>query len=208
MITLAAALGGLVAGLVHVVSGADHLAAMAPLAAVRRRGAWRAGAEWGLGHAAGVAIVAAAAFALRAVVSIEGLSSWGERLVGAVLVLIGAWAVVGALRTARGARDPRGARPPAHSSRAAPLVGLLHGAAGGSHVVGVLPALALPSPPAALGYLAGFGAGAIAAMVLYAWIVGSASARFACSGPRAGALMLGACGLASVLVGIPWLLRG
>jgi len=46
---LAATLAGLAAGLIHVLSGPDHLAAVAPLAGGRGR-AWRAGFLWGLGH--------------------------------------------------------------------------------------------------------------------------------------------------------------
>ena len=53
----AAALAGLTAGLIHVLSGPDHLAAVAPLANDRSR-AWRTGFLWGLGHSGGVFAVA------------------------------------------------------------------------------------------------------------------------------------------------------
>lgn len=232
MIVLAVALAGLLAGTIHVVAGADHLAAVAPLAAAGRRRAWRAGAGWGLGHAGGVAVVAAAAFALRAAVPLEALSSWSERLVGLTLIGIGVWALGRAFRTARrkGGADTdhehlhapdesghthahwhvHGGIAHAHEhrhgrSRAAALVGLLHGTAGGGHVVGVLPALALPTRGAALGYLVGFGVGTIAAMTLFATFVGAAGTRFALAGPRAWAGLLGGCGAASIVIGAFWL---
>jgi hypothetical protein len=58
-------LSGVVAGLIHVVSGPDHLAAVAPLALSSRTRAWREGWRWGLGHTSGVLVVALAALALR-----------------------------------------------------------------------------------------------------------------------------------------------
>ena len=43
------ALSGLIAGMVHVLAGPDHLAAVAPLAAGSGAGRWRAGFTWGGG---------------------------------------------------------------------------------------------------------------------------------------------------------------
>ena len=42
---------GIVAGLIHVFSGPDHLAAIAPLAMKRQGRAWITGLRWGGGHA-------------------------------------------------------------------------------------------------------------------------------------------------------------
>lgn len=239
MIVLAFAAAGVLAGALHVLAGADHLAAVAPLAATDRRLGWRVGLRWGMGHAGGVTIVALVAFGLREVVPLESLTSWSERLVGATLIGIGAWALTGAIRLFRRSvpasgsnhdhthapGDSPAARVPhahwhvhggvahAHVHRhggrsTAIFVGLLHGTAGGSHVLGVIPALALPSRAAALGYLTGFGAGTIAAMTVFASLVGLASLRFALAGPRAWAGLLAACGLTSILVGAGWLALG
>ena len=49
---------GLAAGALHVWSGPDHLAAVAPLAVRGRRRSWAVGMRWGIGHSAGVAAVA------------------------------------------------------------------------------------------------------------------------------------------------------
>ena len=89
--------------------------------------------------------------------------------------------------------------------RAALFLGLLHGTAGGSHVLGVIPALALPTRAAALGYLTGFGAGIVGTMTLFASLVGLASLRFALVGSRAWAGLLGGCGATSIAVGAYWL---
>ena len=88
---LAAGGAGCLAGALHVVTGPDHLAAVAPLASQRRTGAWRAGLRWGFGHGAGVLVVGAAALVLRGVIDIEALSGWSERVVGVVLIALGLW---------------------------------------------------------------------------------------------------------------------
>lgn len=215
MIALVAGLAGVMAGGIHVLAGADHLAAVAPLAARGRRRAWAAGLRWGIGHAGGVAIVAALAFVLREAISLESLSSWSERVVGVTLIAIGVWAVTGAGRSLRTATPHRHAES-GHShgrihrrrrQRASLLVGLVHGAAGGSHILGIVPALALPSRAASVCYLAGFGAGTALAMTLFAALAGAASGRFAAAGPRAWAGFLRGCGATSVAVGVFWLVR-
>src|SRR5882672_11024268 len=88
-----AALTGLIAGSVHVWSGPDHLAAIAPLAVRQKRHPWLQGARWGLGHSAGVALVGVLSLWLRDLIPVELLSSWGERLVGVMLFGVGLWAL-------------------------------------------------------------------------------------------------------------------
>lgn len=221
---LLVAVAGLAAGAIHVLAGPDHLAALAPLVADRRRRAWRAGARWGLGHAAGVLLVGAVALALRGWLPVERLSGWGERLVGVVLIGIGWWG----LRRAAGmsvhahAHDHDGGRhvhlhvhapgrvhdEPAHAGHphAAFAVGVVHGCAGGSHVFGILPALALPAVAASAAYLLAFGAGTVAAMGAFAAAVGFAARRFAPAGTAAARGLLGAAATAALLVGGYWLL--
>ena len=57
---------GLLAGALHVVATPDHLAILAPFSVEARRGAWRVGLRWGLGHAFGLVTFATAAWFLRA----------------------------------------------------------------------------------------------------------------------------------------------
>src|SRR2546426_10826940 len=59
------AITGLIAGAVHVWSGPDHLAALAPLAVRRPRRAWVPGMRWGLGHSAGVGLIGLLSLWLR-----------------------------------------------------------------------------------------------------------------------------------------------
>ncbi len=70
------ALAGLVAGFVHVLSGPDHLAAIAPCAATRKARAWRTGVRWGVGHSAGVLGVGLLALLARHALPLDALSAW------------------------------------------------------------------------------------------------------------------------------------
>jgi hypothetical protein len=180
-----------VAGLVHVLTGPDHLAAVAPLAASDRERGWLAGWTWGIGHASGVVVVAVLAVLLRDLLPpVDILSAWGERLVGVALIGIGVWALRRSLRigTAPHAHGiyshqhlhvqsgPHWARRLGHA-HASFYMGVLHGVAGSSHFLGVLPALALPTRASALVYISAFGAGTVLAMTAFAAIVGSAGVR-------------------------------
>src|SRR2546428_13784728 len=88
-----AAITGFVAGMIHVWSGPDHLAAIAPLAVRKPARAWIAGARWGLGHSAGVAVGGLLALWLRDLLPGNLVSTWGERIVGGMLFWVGLWAL-------------------------------------------------------------------------------------------------------------------
>jgi hypothetical protein len=210
------ALSGLVAGAFHVLSGPDHLAAVAPLAASDRARSVRAGWTWGVGHAAGVMAVAALAVLLRdALPPIGDISAWGERLVGGALIALGLWSLSRAARLRRTPhthgttrhehlhvqRGPRWMLRLGHG-HASFAVGVLHGVAGSSHFFGVLPALALPTAAASFSYIAAFGAGTVAAMVVFAAAVGRVSTH----GTRLShpGLMAGT-GVAAIAVGCVWI---
>jgi hypothetical protein len=60
-----AILSGLVAGSIHVVSGPDHLTAVAPLSVRHPNHARAMGFKWGLGHASGVIFVGLLALFVR-----------------------------------------------------------------------------------------------------------------------------------------------
>jgi hypothetical protein len=210
------ALSGVVAGVFHVLSGPDHLAAVAPLAASNRAGAWRAGATWGIGHASGVVVVAVLAVLLReALPPIAEISAWGERVVGGALIALGLWSVSRATRlrhaphehsaTRHGhvhvQRGPRWMRRLGHG-HASFAVGLLHGVAGSSHFFGVLPALALPTPAASFTYIAAFGLGTVAAMSAFAGAVGRVSTH---DGRVSHHRLMAGTGVAAILVGCVWI---
>src|SRR5687767_14523213 len=99
---------GLLAGFFHVLSGPDHLAAVAPLAVADRERSWLAG--W----TSGVVAVALLAVLLRNVLPpIDMISAWSERLVGVALIGIGVWALRRTMKI-RPARHVHGAQTHDH----------------------------------------------------------------------------------------------
>jgi hypothetical protein len=212
------ALTGAMAGLFHVLSGPDHLAAVAPIAVADRERGWLAGWTWGLGHASGVVVVAVIAILLRdALPPIEVISAWSERLVGGALIAVGLWALRRSARIKPSAHahgtaahdhlhvqaGPRWLRRMGHV-HASFCLGVLHGVAGSSHFFGVLPALALPTRGAALSYIAAFGVGTVAAMTLFAAAAGLAGTRTRHSASLQRAMLLTAAVVAIVVGGV-WL---
>ena len=199
------ALAGLVAGFLHVMSGPDHLAAMAPYAVEGKRRAWRTGVRWGLGHTAGVLGVGLLALMLRDTLHIEALSAWGERCVGLVLIGIGFWAMRAALAARRVHSDqPRHEKRARVHGRAAFAVGTVHGLAGSSHVLGIVPALLLPSDFAAAAYLLLFGAGSVVAMGTFSSLAGWLANRSGAS-PITQSALLGLCSVLAFSIGGIWL---
>ena len=159
---------GLAAGLLHVFSGPDHLAAVAPLASDSNRPHWRTGLQWGAGHTAGVLCIAALLLVARERLPLDALSAYSERLVGVALIAVGGWGLWKARSNGK-----------AHSHAGASFVmGALHGVAGSSHLFGVLPALLFSVRADAALYLTGFGIGAIAGMTAFAAGIGLAAVRF------------------------------
>ncbi|MFQ5510856.1 MAG: nickel transporter [Candidatus Krumholzibacteriia bacterium] len=223
---IVAVLTGAVAGIIHVLSGPDHLTAIAPIVSDTPGRSWRAGALWGMGHAAAVWTVALAALLLKQALPIERVAARSEGVVGLVLIGIGLWTLKKAIRyrvhlhehTHDGVRH---AHIHAHGSHAgghgygahrhshAPLgIGLLHGLAGSSHLIGVLPALVLPAPRLAIAYVAGYGLGAVAAMAGFAWALGEVIGGWLRKYTGAYRFVLAGFGALAIGVGVAWLARG
>ncbi|HEY5956426.1 MAG TPA: hypothetical protein VIV60_07740 [Polyangiaceae bacterium] len=291
-----AALAGSLAGLLHVVSGPDHLVAVAPLAMKRPLLGLRVGVTWGIGHATGVVVVGLLGVLLRSFIDIEALARWAEFVVGFVLVGVGVWAIVqmrkfvlhrhphhhraqslppinehGEQRTSqtehakahhrhsstdvrmttsfppqRHARDTlshatterarhhdetspvpqstlqnSAVGEPAHAhihvhqqgethdagahhrhhTRGSFFVGLVHGAAGTGHLLGVLPSLALP-PARGIVYLACYGIAAVVAMGAFGMTMGVVGHRLR---PKLLQCVMLACGVLAIGLGMFWL---
>jgi ABC-type nickel/cobalt efflux system permease component RcnA len=229
---IGALIAGLSAGAIHVLAGPDHLAAVAPLAADRKERPWTAGLLWGLGHAGGVIVVGVAALLLREVLPVEQVSGWSERLVGLVLIAIGVWGIRQAMRQRVHVHEHQhdGHRhahvhvhhramnhdaPHAHGEAAAHVhvqtraafgVGVLHGLAGSAHFLGILPALAFADSTSAVAYVAAFGVGTVAAMTVFAALIGWVAKRFSRRGARLYRGLLSTFGVAAIVVGLFWLL--
>jgi hypothetical protein len=212
---------GIGAGLVHVFSGPDHLAAIAPLAMKRERGAWLTGLRWGMGHASGVVFVGVLSLILRGVLPVKLISSWSDRLIGALLIGIGFWTLRKALLIhthahahegethehvhvhGRGVAKAHTAKRHLHT-HAAFGIGTLHGLSGSAHFLAIIPALAMPSTSLAIIYLGCYGVGTVLAMILFASVINSLSMRFAGAAKVYRGFMF-ACSGVAVSVGCIWL---
>lgn len=224
-----ALLPGLIAGFVHVLAGPDHLAAVAPLAVRGHRRSWIAGVRWGLGHSAGVLLIGVLMLALRTALPIEAISSISERLVGVLLIAIGVWSVRKALQVevhthehshdgsrhghvhlhGPGHRHGGNAADTGHShGHAAFGIGTLHGLAGSSHLLGILPSLAFPERWQSAVYLVGFTIGTVVAMAGFSSLIGAVAARWADETRKVYRGLMWTCSAAAFGIGGWWLLVG
>src|SRR5262249_44727502 len=151
------------------------------------------------------------------------ISNWGERLVGLMLIGIGAWALRKAFRVHAHEHEHDGERhlhlhthihkqahdqPAAHAhhTHAALGIGILHGLAGSSHFLAVLPLLALPSKTQAVGYLTAFAFGTVVSMATFSTVMGLLAQRFAQNGVKLYRGLMCLCSFAAIAVGCFWLI--
>lgn len=224
---------GLLMATVHVVTGPDHLAAVTPLAVESKSKAWHIGLFWGMGHVLGMLLIGLLYLVFRELIPVEKISGYSEYLVGIVLIGIGVWAIykaVGKFHTHHSHPHYHPAPEPfvhihrhghddefyhshqhqkadRQNSLTAISVGTLHGFAGISHFLLILPTLTLPSVFDSVIYLAGFAAGTILAMVSYAFFLGIAATKSsAMSENKIFKYLRIASGILAILVGIYWLI--
>jgi ABC-type nickel/cobalt efflux system permease component RcnA len=160
---------------------------------------------------------------LRELLPVELLSSWGERLVGVLLLGIGIWGIRRVLKhkvhahehehdgerhvhvhvhSAKTAHEHANAH---HHAHAAFGIGILHGLAGSSHFLGVLPTLALPTLTQAVSYLIAFGVGTVVSMAFFSWIMGLLATTCSMNSTRAYNGLMAFCSVAAIGVGCFWL---
>jgi hypothetical protein len=192
---------GFLAAALHVLAGPDHLAAIAPIALRARFRPWLIGMSWGLGHLLGMLVLGVLFFFFREMIPVEMISAHSEKIVGFLLILIGFWAIyriytykrISPHKHVHTHEDEHGnvhvhthdhvhAEGKKHEHPKQELVkqtflavlgiGVLHGLAGFSHILHLLPTLALPTKLDASLYLTGFAGGTIIAMVGFSVILG------------------------------------
>ena len=191
---------GMLAAILHVVTGPDHLAAVIPMAIENKKKSWGVGLGWGLGHLVGMLLIGVVFILARSVVSddvLESFSSYSEQFVGIVLVFIGVWALLKVRKSKRKHEHPHkhsgeeeeiihvhahdhNKEGHHHKHRnlerqnvfASFSVGTLHGFAGITHFILLTPTLAYENKGESILYLGGFGLGTIAAMTVFAFVIG------------------------------------
>ena len=208
---------GFAAGAPHVLAGVDHIVSIAPSSLRRPKVALRNGLSWGIGHSTGVLVLSAMAILIKDLAHIKRFSSLAEFSVGIGLLVIG----VIAIRTAVGLdihthehiheKDEyahehvhlhlRGKEKHTPHSHGATSIGFLHGFAGASHLIAVIPALALPTYGAVL-YMTAYLLGSILAMETVVIIISLATLKV---GKKVLPLVFGCTGFISILTGFFWL---
>ena len=178
-------LTGVFAGFIHVISGADHLIAMAPSAINSPKKALKNGFSWGLGHSSGVLLLAFLAICIKDITPLNKFSNIAEFLVGISLLIVGVIAIKNSFQLSMHSHSHKHENGYAHRhyhfhtkeqkinnkhSHALTGLGLLHGIAGGSHFLAVLPALALPLTSACL-YLISYLIGSLTSMNLFTCLI-------------------------------------
>ena len=188
-------LTGLSAGALHVVSGPDHLAVVAPLVAKKPSEGLQLGFVWGLGHGLGVLFLGILGLVIKEWVEIEAWSTMAEILVGWLLIVVGLWTIWNnrSLDIATHSHH--------HNTENGVVfgVGLFHGMAGTGHLFAVLPSLLL-SQTEALVYLTMYFVSAIVAMMGFGWML---SKVLSVVGSLRIWTMITA--IASILVGCYWI---
>lgn len=82
---------GLLLGMVHVLTGPDHLSA---LAAMSNGGSWKAfalGIRWGCGHSLGLLIMTAIFFAAGQTIDLDATGEYLNYVVGVFMIALGIW---------------------------------------------------------------------------------------------------------------------
>ncbi len=208
---------GLAAGVLHVIGGVDHFVAIAP-SVLRRKpiSALRVAISWGVGHSTGVLLLSLIAILVKDLAPIERISSFAELCVGIVLLVIGVIAV----RTSLGLnihshshvhKDGSvhehlhvhflGDHKHIKHNHASTTLGILHGLAGASHLLVVIPALALP-PSGAVLFMIFYLLATVVTMTIIVLVISQVSLK---AGIRLMPALIGSTGFISILIGFFWI---
>ena len=82
---------GIIAAILHVISGPDHLAAVTPFAIESKKKAWKVGLFWGVGHLLGMLSIGILFLAFKELIPIEKISLHSEKMVGVILIGLALW---------------------------------------------------------------------------------------------------------------------
>ncbi|MCK5440394.1 MAG: sulfite exporter TauE/SafE family protein [Maribacter sp.] len=191
---------GLIASILHVITGPDHLAAVVPFAIESKKKAWKIGLFWGVGHLVGMLSIGLLFVVFKELIPIEGISSYSEQLVGIVLIGIGIWAFYKIFKKDKNHKHLHvhsESSPIIHSHKhehshekshrhvhdktlkqsnyASFSIGFLHGLAGIAHFLLFIPVLSFDEQSDSVLYVIGFGIGIIVAMTVFAFVIGKIS---------------------------------
>ncbi|KAI4977186.1 hypothetical protein ZWY2020_051059 [Hordeum vulgare] len=221
---LGSAWTGFLAGCLHTLSGPDHLAALAPLSIGRSPVESAAvGALWGCGHDAGQVMFGLLFLGLKDRLHIEVLRTWGTRVVGLTLLVIGAIGireatqaapcVAAALEGGTGSAHQHGNKDALEKallgaggkkkeiSFATFATGIVHGLQPDALMI-ILPALAMPSRAAGAAFLGMFLVGTVLSMASYTVLIGTCTEALKERVPRITEKLTWAASLVAISMGV------
>jgi ABC-type nickel/cobalt efflux system permease component RcnA len=215
---------GIIASILHVISGPDHLAAVTPIAIETKRKVWRIGFSWGTGHLLGMLIIGLLFVAFKEVIPVEAISGYSEQLVAVVLIGIGFWSLYKLFY-----KEKIHTRPHIHADGEIHVhkhddehkhshhsketkknlsssfsIGVLHGLAGVAHFLLLLPALGFSSQLESIQYIIGFAIGTVLAMTIYTLILGGITKSSTNNKSLLNTIRV-AGGAFALIIGIYWL---
>jgi ABC-type nickel/cobalt efflux system permease component RcnA len=82
---------GIIAAILHVISGPDHLAAVTPFAIESKKKAWKVGLFWGIGHLLGMLSIGILFLMFKELIPVEKISMHSEKMVGVILIGLALW---------------------------------------------------------------------------------------------------------------------
>ena len=178
-------LGAFSLGIIHVVTGIDHLAAMAPSSITSTKLAIKNGFLWGLGHSLGLILLTILTFLIKDLAKVDSFSNFSEFLVGISLLIVGFFAIKNSFQLSIHSHSHKHKNGVAHQhvhfhnkkqkthnkhSHALTGLGLLQGIAGGSHFITISPVLVLPTTQA-IAYLFSYLIGSLISMIIFSYLV-------------------------------------
>ncbi|MCA0132286.1 urease accessory protein UreH domain-containing protein [Winogradskyella alexanderae] len=197
MISEFSLVAGILASALHVITGPDHLAAVAPFVIESKKKAWKIGLSWSIGHIVGMVSIGLLFFLFKNLIPIEKISNYSEQLVGLVLVGIGVWALYKIfwkntnhkhlhihtenvpiihshkhIHKSEKNHDHRHTKDMKQSYFASFSIGLLHGFAGVAHFILFIPVLGFDNQLDSILYVVGSCIGIILAMTAFAFVIG------------------------------------
>jgi len=222
---------GLIASMLHVITGPDHLAAVMPFAIESKKKAWKIGLFWGIGHLVGMLSIGFLFMIFKELIPVDKISNYSEQLVGIVLIAIGIWAFYKIFKedsTHKHLHIHSENSPIIHTHThehsheknhhhihsktlkqnnfASFSIGFLHGLAGIAHFLLFIPVLSFESQSDSVFYIIGFGMGIIIAMTAFAFVIGKISSKV--KNGHNEVLFKGirlAGGLFAIIIGIYWM---
>ena len=224
-------IAGLIAAMLHVITGPDHLAAVTPFAIESKRKAWKIGLLWAIGHIVGMLLIGFLFVIFKNLIPIEKISNHSEQLVGLTLIVIAIWVFYRIFKQSnvhkhlhihseqnplihkhehshvhQSAHGHTHSKIVKQSGLSSFSIGVIHGFAGIAHFILFLPVLGFNSQLESITYIFGFGIGIIMAMTTFAFVIGKISS-FSKNGHNQlffNGIRIGG-GIFAAAVGIYWL---